>query len=168
MVGVVGATGNNANQCDVIYQKNSKSYDSCIKNLTKATVKVVCVNNVYVINNDSQNAGTGGSVTVNGNSISGSATNQSGATVNIGASCGKVTGSASSTTPSQPGGSTSSSTTPKTPSSTSSSTAMAAASLPETGSNTVLNAAIAGTALIVGGLVISFVGTALYRRAALK
>lgn len=166
MGGVVGATSNNCS----IYKAGSTSYNSCLNNLTKTSVQVVCENNVYVINDNSQNAGTGGSVTFNGNSASGNATNTSGSTVKIGASCGQATSSSTSTSPS--GGSTcgSSKTCPTSSKTTNaaSNTAAAAGSLPETGSNTVVNAAIVGTALLVSGLAISYVGTALYRRAALK
>lgn len=167
VVGVAGASSNTSD-CD-IYQKNSTSYNNCLNNLTKTSVQVVCENNVYVINDNSQNAGTGSAtITSNGSggyTASGSAQNTSGTTVTIGATCGQVATTSGSTTPSSPSSPSSSSTAAKKPSS---STAVAAASLPETGSNTVVNAAMLGTALLVGGLVISYVGTALYRRAALK
>lgn len=177
MVGMVGATG--SNNCD-IYQSGSTSYKSCqsLTDTTKTSVKVVCVNNVYVIDNNSQNAGTGNAtITSNGSggyAASGNAQNTSGSTVTIGASCGQAATSSSSTPPSTSGGSSSTPTTtkksssPSAPLTPSSSTAMSAASLPETGSNTLVNAAVIGTVLVVGGLAISFVGTALYRRAALK
>jgi hypothetical protein len=112
MAGVAAAdTTTNTNTDDTsstsdctIYQTGSDSYNSCETNSSQSA-QVTCDNNVYVLNNNSQNAGTGG-VTVNnnttsGNAVSGSATNENGTTVAIGASC--ETPAAATTTTTTPG-----------------------------------------------------------------
>ncbi len=91
-----------------IYNTGSDSYNSCVLKSDRSA-QVTCDNNIYVLNNNSQNAGTGGvTVSDNGNggsAVSGSATNQSGVTVTIGASCGTVAQTTTATpspTPSSP------------------------------------------------------------------
>lgn len=170
MGGVVGASS--VDECS-IYQKGSASYNSCETNKQNSNVRVNCVNNVYVIDNTSQNAGTGqATITSNGNGgyvASGNATNQNGNTVTINASCGQASTPVSSTssTPSSSSCSTAK-TCPSSSSSTSAKTTVPASSLPETGSNALVNGAAIATGVLVGVLGISFAGGALYRRLALK
>lgn len=104
MVGIVAAAPANTNtsgngQCS-IYTFDSESYNSCISN-SDQNVQVTCVNDTYVLNNNSQTAGTGGATITNngsGNAASGSATNTSGDTVTIGTSCGTPAPTATTTT----------------------------------------------------------------------
>lgn len=171
MGGVVGATGTYQN-CS-IYQSGSTSYNSCQTNTNTTSVRVTCVNNVYVIDNSSQQAGTGNAtITSNGSGgyvASGNATNQNGATVNIGASCGQASAPASSSSsPSSSSSCGSSKTCPTSSASTPAKMSVSASSLPETGSNSVVNGAVIATATLVGVLGISYAGSVLYRRLAFK
>jgi hypothetical protein len=83
-----------------IYMTGSDSYNSCVSN-SDQSAQVICTNDVYVLNNNSQTAGSGGVTVTNngsaGNAVSGSATNQNGDTVTIGASCAPA--AATTTTP---------------------------------------------------------------------
>ena len=62
-----------------------------VKCVDSRDIKVTCVNDVYVVNNNSQTGGSGDADnsgnTTGGGSISGNATNENGTTVQIGASC---------------------------------------------------------------------------------
>ena len=165
-VDVAAAQSNTTVSKCSIYQSGSTSYKSCV-NSTNNSVRVICKNDVYVIDNNSQQAGTG-NATITGNGsggyiASGNAKNENGTTVNIGASCGKQTSSTPSAPTSTPtSGGKSAGTTP------SSSTTIAASSLPETGSNAVVSDAVIGAGALFGALTLSYAGSALVRRMALK
>ena len=94
MSGVAAAATTNIDTTCSIYNTGSQSYNSCQEN-SNQSARVTCVNDIYVIDNNAQNAGTGGAVvTGNGNggsAVTGSATNTSGQTVTIGANCGPAT-----------------------------------------------------------------------------
>lgn len=85
-----------------IYESGSESYNSCESNSSQ-NAQAICQNNTYVLNNNSQNAGTGGvTVTSNGSggsAVSGTATNQNNNTVTIGSSCETTPVATTTTTP---------------------------------------------------------------------
>ncbi len=93
VVSVSAATTSTSTSCS-IYTTGSKSYNSCVDNSTQSA-RVTCLNNIYVINNNAQNAGTGGAVVSNntsgGNAVSGNAKNDNNVSVTIGASCAAAT-----------------------------------------------------------------------------
>lgn len=145
-------------------------------------IRVKCVNNVYVVTDNSQTANSGnatsGGNTTGGGATSGNAVNENGTTVRIGASCGTpavVTPEAP--TPPKPGGGmgavTPASQQPTQPAGGAGAVAPsqsmgAIATLPNTSSNPVLDSALlAGTGL-TGMLVTSWLGTAAYRRFLLR
>ena len=169
-VGVAAAQSNTTvSECS-IYQSSSASYNSCV-NHTNNSVRVTCKNDTYVIDNTSQQAGTG-NATITGNGsvgyvASGNAEDQNGTAVTIGASCGKPASSTSTVPTSTPtsSGKGAGATPTATPSS---STTIAASSLPETGSNAVITDTMIGAGALFGALALSYVGSALVRRAALK
>lgn len=100
MAGVAAADTTKAT-CD-IYNTGSASHSSCTNN-SENSAQVVCDNKIYVLNQNSQNAGTGGAVVSEngegGSAVSGSATNENGQKVTIGASCVATTASTTPTTP---------------------------------------------------------------------
>ena len=85
-----------------IYNTGTDSYNSCKTDSTKSA-QVTCVNNIYVLNNNSQNAGTGGAVVTDngegGSAVSGTAVNDNNVSVTIGASCETATTVATPPTP---------------------------------------------------------------------
>ena len=91
-VGVAAADSASAT-CN-IYNTGTDSYNSCKIDSTKLA-QVTCVNNIYVLNNNSQNAGTGGAIVTDngdgGNAVTGTAINDNNVSVTIGASCEKAT-----------------------------------------------------------------------------
>lgn len=93
--------------CDniVIYNTGPGS-DNVVLCINDATLEVECQNNIYVLNESSQEAVSGEAVsqgsTAGGNAVSGSATNENGATVQIGANCGEVEAPVTPTTPETP------------------------------------------------------------------
>lgn len=129
-------------------------------------ITVTCSNNIYVVNDNSQTGSSGNANnsgnTTGGNSISGSATNENGATVQIGASCAAEQPAAvtpEAPTPSQPvGGMGAGAPVPVT----------AIAALPNTSNNTLLDNVLIGSAGLASLLIASRLGTAAYRRLALK
>lgn len=170
----VAAAGAYTNECSIIYQqKDSASYKSCESNPNNS-VRVTCVNDVYVIDNTSQQAGTGNATITPGSNggyaVSGNAENESNSTVTIGASCGQpaTTPVTQPTTPTSVGkGAGTPAAVTATPATPAAQTP-AAASLPETGSNTVVNDAVIGTIVLAGTLALAQAGTFVYRRLALK
>lgn len=128
-------------------------------------------------------AGATSNQTNNVNASSGSSSNNNNTTVCINATNGTTTttdntncpsgynkcGSSTtcpSTSPSPSCGS--AKTCPSVSNSTEKKTSVAASSLPETGSNTLTNSAAIATGVLVGVLGISYIGSVLYRRLALK
>jgi len=156
----------NAFTCESIVINNtgpgSNNEATCF---VEVNVEVICNNNIYVLNDNSQSA-VSGAVTNQGNTtggaaISGNATNENGDTVTIGATCG-----AQPTTPIV---------TTTTPTTTVPTTPLApvvpgkgAAVLPNTSSNSVVEIALLGVAAIAGLLVASRIVVAAYRHRALK
>jgi hypothetical protein len=95
-----------------IYDTGSNSFNSCNINSDRAA-RVICDNNIYILDNNNQYAGTGDvTVTSNGdggNVVSGKAKNNNDVSVSIGASCVAVTPAPSptpapTTTPTAPTG----------------------------------------------------------------
>lgn len=86
-------TTNEVSTC-TIYTLGSESYASCTEDSTRKA-QVTCVNDIYVLNNNSQNAGSGGVTVTNngsaGNVVSGSAVTENGTSVKIGAKCAVAT-----------------------------------------------------------------------------
>ncbi len=91
-VGVAAADTTSAT-CN-IYNTGTDSFNSCTYDSTQSA-QVTCNNNIYVLNNNSQNAGTGGAIVTDngegGNAVSGTATNSNNVSVTIGASCETAT-----------------------------------------------------------------------------
>jgi hypothetical protein len=120
MAGVAAADTTTTTTTCSIYETGSASYNSCTTDSTQ-TARVTCDNNVYVLDNNSQNAGTGGVTVTNnttsGNAVSGSALNSDNNTVTIGTSCGTVaaTPTTTTTTPGTGGDTTTPTTTTTTP-----------------------------------------------------
>lgn len=136
------------------------------------SVEATCVNNVYVDNRNIQGATTGnGTVTLNtngGGATSGDATNSNNDVVAIGASCAGGVTTVAATTPTTtetPAGGKGGETATVTPAAT---PAPAAAALPETGSNTVVDVAVAGVTILGGAVAASQIGSFAYRRLAVK
>lgn len=132
--------------------------------VTISDLEVTCNNSVYVLTENSQSAisGAAGSNvnTSAGSAISGNATNENGATVQIGANCETpVTPAVVPETPVTP-------TTPTT--GTGAATPTAVAVLPNTANSSVTEMAIAGLIALVSVIGLSQLGLSLYRRAALK
>jgi hypothetical protein len=131
---------------------------------------VTCDNNIDFTNTNSQSAGSGNSG-VNGNTSGGSAGTGSAGTDNststtLNAGCAPQVAAATPTTPA-----TAVVNTPAAVASTPAAAKPAAtpvASLPDTGSNTVLDSAAVGVAVVGGTMAVSQLGVAAYRRFALK
>lgn len=164
--GFVGnVAGAQAAQCTSIVitntGPNSNNSGTCTVN---TTVAVTCVNNLYVLSQNDQTAVTGqasslGNTTA-GTAITGNATNENGATVQIGAACGDT-----------------STTTPETPATPTSNTpaggagqaeAKKVAALPYTASSSVIVWAGMSIAALLAALVATRIGFAVYRRVAAK
>jgi hypothetical protein len=128
---------------------------------------VSCVNNVVVSNINTQSSNSGSATssgnTSGGNASSGSAGNSNNVVVNVGASCTPQGTTAFVTTPvgGKGGG------TPAAPVAAAPAVAPVAA-LPDTGSNSVVDTAVAGVIGIAGILAVSQLGVQAYRRFALK
>ena len=129
-------------------------------------VHVTCSNNIYVVNNSEQVAGSGDANnsgnTTGGSSITGNATNENGTTVEIGASCAPAAV-----------------TTPPTPTSPQPVTgfggrgagapeAVAVAALPNTSSNPILDVALVSAISLAVMLALSRLGIHAYRQSALR
>jgi hypothetical protein len=134
-------------------------------------VDVSCNNNVVVDNNNDQTSNSG-TATSSGNTEGGSATsgnssNSNTATVSVGASCAPVAGTSQfTTTPS--GGKGAGAVPAATVSATTPAAAPAAAALPDTGSNTLLDGAIASLVVLGSALTASRLGLFAFRRVSLK
>lgn len=135
--------------------------------VTNTKLNVVCSNNVYILDSNSQ-AAVSGAATQQGNSgggsaVSGNATNSNGDNVQIGASCG-VPAATTPVTPTTP-----TPVAPPTPP-----TGMGAAVptkatvLPNTAGTSTTEVAIAGVIALVSVLALSQFALRLYRRSALK
>lgn len=174
-LGVIGGTAapahaQEAATCDSIVISNtgagSNNEGTCIINVS---VNAVCENNIYVLNDNSQEAVSGAASTigvVNGETtVSGNATNENNATVELGASCGEATPETPVTpvTPT-PGNGTNTPTTP-TPGMGSSTPKQPIAALP----NTAANSAVVAIAGVVAAITAAFAASRLamytYRRA---
>lgn len=139
---------------------NSNNSGTCIVN---TSVTATCVNNIYMLNQNDQTAVTGQASSLGNTSsnpaITGNATNTNGTSVQIGAACGQTT---TSTTPTA--------TEPTTPSTGAGQApeVKKVAALPYTASSDTASIAIIATAVALGAFVAARVGTAIYRRIALK
>jgi hypothetical protein len=129
-------------------------------------IKVTCVNDIYVVNNNSQTGGSGDADnsgnTTGGGSISGDATNENGTTVEIGASCAAQPAAVTpeNPTPSQPVGGMGAGAPAE--------AAQTITTLPNTGSNVILDSVLIGGTSLGALLIASRLGTIAYRRLALK
>lgn len=145
-----------------IYQTGSSSYNSCVNNSSQ-DIQATCVNNIYVINSNAQNAGTGGANssgnTSAGGAVTGTAVNENNVQVTLGASCGPAT--TTSTTPTPPAE------TPTTPTAAAPVVAPAqkVAVLPKTGESNVVGTIAVAAAALVGAVALARLGVAAYRRA---
>lgn len=152
----------------------SENIIECVK---ASDIRVSCVNGIYVVNDNSQSAGSGnattGGNTTGGNAVTGNATNENNTTVQIGASCvaqpavttPEAPKPAAPVAPQQVGGMGAgagvAAPAPR-------QAATAVATLPNTSNNPALdNALVAGTGL-TGLLIASQLGIAAYRRLALR
>jgi hypothetical protein len=160
-----------------IYNSGSSAYNSCTQN-SDQYISVVCDNNVYVVNNNAQNAGTGVAGTTgngsSGSATSGNALNENNQVVNLGAACGTTTTSTTPTTPSTPPSGSSSSSTPATggvgaatPAATTTSRP-APAALPYTASNPIATIAMISLAALATILIATRIGIMAYRRVTIK
>ncbi|MNH58529.1 hypothetical protein D3C85_1066560 [compost metagenome] len=129
-------------------------------------VTVTCVNDIYVVNNNSQTGGSGDADnsgnTTGGSSISGNATNENGATVQIGAACAAQPAAVTpeTPTPSQPVGGMGAGAPTE--------AAKVIAALPNTSGGSLLDSILIGSASLAGLLVASRLGMTAYRRATLR
>ena len=131
-------------------------------------IKVTCVNDVYVVNNNSQTGGSGDADnsgnTTDGGSVSGDATNENGTTVQIGASCATqptaVTPEAPTPTPGQPVGGMGAGAPAE--------AAKTVAALPDTGDNTMIDSVLIGGTSLATLLIASRLGAIAYRHLALR
>lgn len=129
-------------------------------------VVVTCVNNIYVLNENDQEAVTGEAEELGNTSgsaaITGDATNENGTNVQIGADCGEAT--ETPTTPTNPE-------TPATPTASTpekSQPATKVAALPYTATNPATTIAMIGAVVAAVALIATVAGLAIYRRNALK
>jgi len=160
-IGSVASAATTVNNCDKIVVTNTG--EGSVTNVTctvNVNATVVCENGIYVLDANSQTAVTGaasviGNVT-SGSAISGSATNSSNQSVQIGASC---TTASTSPTPTP--------TTTTTVSPTPTTTAKATA-LPNTSSVSAESAIVVGLAVAAVIVAASRLAIAAYRRFTLK
>ena len=138
-------------------------------------IKVTCKNNIYVVTDNSQSAGSGDTTndgnTTGGSAISGNATNENGTIVEIGASCGEQPAvitpenpkpgmgavTPSSQQPSGGGGAVAPTQAP-----------VEITTLPDTSSNPILDGALIAGSSLTGLLIASQLSIAAYRRFALR
>jgi hypothetical protein len=169
MVGVAGATSD-ATTCS-ISNTGAESTNVC-KSTDNTVIVANCDNSFFVDSGNRQivTTGTANSSVNNsaGNVTTGSAVNTNGTTVTLGASCNTATQAPvvvaiTPTTPAAGQGAGAS-----TPAASPAPVAAKVASLPETGSNTVLNDTLAGVAVLGGTMAVSQLGIVAYRRFALK
>lgn len=142
-----------------------------VKCVDSREIKVTCVNDIYVVNNNSQTGGSGDADntgnTTGGGSISGDATNENGTTVEIGASCAAQPAvvTPENPTPSQPvGGMGAGGMGAGAPAEA----AQTITALPNTGSNVILDSVLIGGTSLGALLIASRLGAIAYRRLALR
>jgi hypothetical protein len=175
-VGLVSFGGNVANAqvveeetCESIVISNtgpgSINEGVCVVNID---VEVTCNNNVYVLNENDQEAVTGAAQelgnTTGGTAISGNATNENGTTVQIGAACGETTTPETPVTPTTP----EKPVTPSTPTTPAAAPAQKVAALPNTASNQTVAIALIGFVVAALAVIASRIAIAAYRRSTLK
>ena len=106
LVGMSGGVALADSSC-TISNTGPDSNNTCTSEETNVT-HVSCVNGIYVVNDNDQEAGSGDAEnegnTSGGNATSGSAVNENGTTVQIGTSCGGATTTPETETPSTGGG----------------------------------------------------------------
>lgn len=168
-VGFVGITDTStagAEECDVIIINGTGSdSDNVVECQVRVDVEVECIDNIYVLNENSQEAVTGEvedqGNTTGGAAVSGNATNSNGATVQIGAECVSEETPETPVTPTTP-------TTPETPVTPAAVVTPTVAVLPNTATNSITGMALAVIAAVVAILVASRLAITVYRRKALK
>lgn len=104
-VGFLGSTSQAQAACpEATITNTGPGSTNVIECVSASEVAVTCTNNIYVVTSNSQNAGSGDGTddnnTTSGNVITGSATNENGTVVQIGATC--VSQTATPTTPTTP------------------------------------------------------------------
>lgn len=102
-----GSVQAQSNDCDVLIINGTGSgSNNQVECTTTVDVTVECVNNVYVLDSNSQTAVSGAAVSggnvTGGTAITGNATNTNGQTVSIGANCGTQTVPTTPVTPQTP------------------------------------------------------------------
>jgi len=152
------------------YTTGTDSYNACIA-ATQNLTYVTCVNNVYTVFGTNQNANSGNANNTNnsntGGATSGSAVNSNNQTVQVGTACttaAATTGGGTTTTPTPTPTPATTTTTPVTTPKTTS----IAATLPETGSNTVLQSAVIGVIALGAALAVSKAGVFAWQRLSSK
>ena len=137
-----------------------------VKCVDSRDIKVTCVNDVYVVNNNSQTGGSGDADnsgnTTGGGSISGNATNENGTTVQIGASCATQPAAVTpeNPAPGQPVGGMGAGAPLE--------AAKTVAALPNTGNNILLDSVVIGGTSLAALLIASRLGAIAYSRLALR
>jgi hypothetical protein len=169
MVGVAGAAATSSCPTGTIENTGPGSTNT-ITCTTTTDTHVTCVNDIYVVGENGQQAnsgtGTNDGNTTSGSVVTGNATNDNNQTVQVGASCGAA--AVATTTPATVNGGMGAAVT-STPAATPPAPAAAkVASLPDTGSNAALDASVAGVAIVGTVLAVSQFGMTAYRRLALK
>jgi hypothetical protein len=167
----MGSVANADDSCTGAIVNSGPGSENSITCVDSTKVHVTCSNNIYVVNNSEQIAESGdatnGGNTTGGGSISGNATNENGATVEIGASCAGQPAAVTpeNPTPSQPvggmgaGGMGAGAPTEAT---------QAITTLPNTGSNVILDSVLIGGTSLGALLIASRLGAVAYRRLALR
>lgn len=156
---------------------NSTNIDNCIDTNNKT---VICNNKDVVVENNNQTAVSGNasssSNTSAGGATSGNASNNNIYTIKLGASCAPVAGTTSGTfttqsvisTQPQSGGKGGGSATTASPTNVGSPTSAAPNSLPNTGSNGDVNAAVTGAGILGGLALVAASSVALLKRHMLR
>jgi hypothetical protein len=162
MAGVASAATTN---CSLVNTGPGSNNTCTVTNTTDLSIS--CTNSVDVVSVNGQSANSG-SVTLTGNtsggfSYSGNAVNTNSTTNKLDVSCGPVVAVTPTTTTTPAATSTPAATPTATPA-----PAAKVASLPNTGSDTVLNDTLTGAAIIGVALAVSQLGIMAYRRSALK
>lgn len=172
--GIMGGPAYAQQACDgaLVISNTGPGSTNEVECVDSNTIRVICTNDVYVVNNNSQTSESGdatnSSNTTGGSSITGNATNENGTTVQIGASC--VAAPVVTTPedkPNQPtpgmgagrgGNVLGAETTPS---------AQQVALLPTTAGNSIVETIVTGIAALIGTIAMSRLAVVLYRRIAL-
>ncbi len=159
-------TNSSTDQCN-IFNTGSDSRNECETNIQNE-VTISCVNDIYVVNGNSESAATGPAI-VTGNSASGDATsgssaNNNGAFISIGSTCHPITVASTTTVVPTP----KSNPTPMTSTPAAIASKPVVKSLPHTGSNALENYGIVTIVSVAAVALASRLGIFAIRRSSLK